>query len=266
MRKKLIFFATTDVDSVILQYGGSLDKLTLLPEIEATLKPDANMEKPEVGLKVAPKKRHKDDYEKIDELKKVLEKHCGIERGRPKDSPDNPRFVSELCEATRVVIPEVTSKGAQGSSSPGLSMWISLGDQKRASLCLLEGTGGDSENPYNYGRSSTYTLLQSLVHFARSQGRARLLQVPSDPHPNEFVKIDETHPPSLIEEYHNVIKNNLAYDFVHDPLNLLRSWDAQVGPPRDVDVLYQVREFGRDSTTSWKDTTVFGYALSIQAC
>jgi hypothetical protein len=266
MRKKLIFFAATDVDSLILQYGGSLEKLKLLPEIETTLKPDDVTGIPEVGLRVAPKRRPKDDYEKLDELKKVLEKHCGIERGRPKDSPDDPRFVSETCEVIRVVIPDIASKGGQGSSSPGLSMWISLGDQKRASLCLLEGTGGDYENPYNYGRTSTYTLLQSLVHFARSQGRGRLPQVPNDPHPNPHVKPDATHTPSLIEEYHNVIQFNLAYDFVHDPLNLLRSWNAQVGTPKTVDVLYQVREFGRDSTTGWKETTVFGYALSIQAC
>jgi hypothetical protein len=142
MQKKLIFFAATDVDSLILQHGGSLEKLAGLPEIEATLEPDESTGKPTVGLRMAPKQRPKNDYEKLAQLKKILEKRYGIERSRPKESPDNLRFVSEMCEVVRVVIPDVASKGAQGSGSPGLSMWISLGDQKRAALCLLEGTGG----------------------------------------------------------------------------------------------------------------------------
>jgi hypothetical protein len=192
----------------------------------------------------------------------LLKENGRLGTTRPNDKRDSEEFILEDCHAVRVVVPENANAG---KNSKPLSFWMSPGDSTRGHLCLLEGSGGDVGNPYNFGRSSTYTLLQSLVHFARKQSRSALFDgtIPDDPNPNPYARVDDTHPPSLIEQYHNVNRNNIAYDFYRDPLRLLESWGCDLTQGRDIQALYKVREYGADAATSWKIVTVFGYALCI---
>jgi hypothetical protein len=130
-------------------------------------------------------------------------------------------------------------------------------------LCLLEDYRGDDERPVSFRQASTYTLLQSLIYYTRSQKLRTLLDehVPNDPHPNSYARFDGK--PASLAEYHNV--RDHAYDFATSPVQLLSSWGCLQGSPRRVEVMYRIREFGRESAHSWERVTVFGYPIWITA-
>jgi hypothetical protein len=216
---QILFYAVPEADSTIERFGGELYKV--LYERKKAVK--VAITGPSAGLEETNKRQPKTTYEKVAELKALLAKRGELGSARPTGASES--FILERCHAVRVIVPKNANVGNQ---SPPLSFWISLGDERHGPLCLFEGSGGDLENPYNYGRASTYTLLQSLVHFARRQRRSDVPDrfIPNDSHPNEYVKIDETHPPSLIEQYHNVTKGHLDYDFVSDPLKILGAWGS----------------------------------------
>lgn len=245
------------VDWTIQRFLGSLDKVAYERKkgIELSL----------IGVKAkmeeTDKTRPLSIYEKVGLLEDLLKANGVLAESRPTESHGSSEFVSECCQAFRVVVPEDAS---EGRSNEAFSFWVSPQDENRGLLCLMEGNGGDRENPYNYGKSSTYTVLQSLVHFARAQRRPGIIDqyVANDAHPNEFAKVDESHPPSLVEQYHNV--KPLAYDFATDPLSLLKSWRCDISSAMNVEFLYRVREFGPDSAHNWNKVTVFGYALCIK--
>ena len=258
---QIYFYADPEVDSTIERFDGSLKKISY----ERTKKWKFGF--PEglgVGLEEKNKTQPQTRYERLANLKKLIGEHGELGTKRPSDRDGVHEFVLEQCRAVRVVIAE---NAVTGKQSLPLSFWLSPGEETQGPLCLFEGSGGDSENPYNYGRVSTYTLLQSLVYFARMQRRSSLIDrfVPDDPNPYPYSKIDETHPPSLHEQYHNVVQGGLANDFVKDPLPLLRSWGCDVSTERQIETLYRIREYGPDSGFSGKKITVFGYALSIEA-
>ena len=200
-------------------------------------------------------------YEKIELLEELLSKCEVLANSRPTHRTGNPEFVKERCRAVRVEVPQVA---ADAIENPAFTFWVSLGNETRGLLCAMEGDGGDRENPYNYGRSSTFTVLQSLVHFSRAQGRAGVIDhfVPNKAHPNEYAKVDATHPPSLVEQYHNV--EEFKYDFATDPLCLMKKWGCKIASGRDVNILYRIREFGPDSAHGWNIVTAFGYALVVE--
>jgi hypothetical protein len=256
--EQLYFCDSIQMDSTIQRFSGSLDKVAYERK--------KGLELSITGLKVSLEETNKTRpltvYERVDILKALIEKATVLGRQRPTERSTAQEFVLERCRAVRVVIP---TNAAAGKQTPALSFWLSLGDETRGQLCVFEGTGGDSANPYNYGRASTFTLLQSLVHFARRQQRAGLLDsfIPNEAHDNPNVAIDDQkHPPSLVEQYHNV--KPFAYDFVTDPLKLLEKWGCDISSGLDVEILYRIREYGPDATTNWKTITVFGYALSIE--
>jgi hypothetical protein len=253
------FYAEPEADLAIQRFGGSLNKVLYERKKEVKLA----LTGPSAGLEETNKTQPKTIYEKLADLKALLKGKESLGTSRPIDAHDSKEFIMERCRAVRVAVP---ANVAESHDSRPLSFWFSRGEGNLGHLCLLEGSGGDAENPYNFGRSSTYTLLQSLVFFARKQKRSALLDriIPNDPNPNPYVTVDETHPPSLIEQYYNVNRNNLAYDFYSDPLGLLESWGCELSPVRDIEALYKLREYGADAATSWKIVTVFGYALCIQ--
>ena len=129
-------------------------------------------------------------------------------------------------------------------------------------LCLLEDFRRADEPPTNFRSASTYTVLQSLVYFAREQLRSTVmsLHIPDEPHPNPYAKFDSKLP--SLAEYHNV--KDYAWQFVTNPVQLLREWGCAISPPRDVEVLYRIREFGRDSSHHWERVTIFGYPIWIR--
>ena len=189
---ELLFYAIPDADLTIQRFGGSLNKVLYERKKEVKLA----LTGPSAGLEETNKTQPKTAHEKFADLKTLLQEARCIGTTRPTDKGGAEEFVLEDCRAVRGVVPENANVG---KNSKPLSFWMSPGDSAKGHLCLLEGNGGDADNPYNYGRSSTYTLLQSLVHFTRKQSRAALFDgtIPDEPNPNPYAKVDETHPPSL---------------------------------------------------------------------
>lgn len=203
------------------------------------------------------------DFERMDEVLAALKKDSEIRAARPETEDDGPAFVHERCEATRVLVPYAASKG--DFKNPEFALWLAPApaESRSAMLCLLEDYRGDDERPVSFRQASTYTLLQSLAHYTRSHQLRTLFDdhVPNDPHPNPYARFDGK--PDSLAQYHNVEK--FAYDFATNPVALLQSWDCLPGTARTIDVLYRIREFGRDSAHSWQRVTVFGYPIWIVA-
>lgn len=254
-----IYFADEPaIDRAISEYRGALDRLR--PEKKKGLELSLT------GLGV--KLEQQDRYipltlpEKVTVLRSLLEVEGLLSKGRPNGRNDATKYVQERVSALRVVVPEVPRLGK--SPAPAFSFWLSPATEMLGQLCLLEGNGSDAANPFNYARASTYTVLQSLVHFAREQGRIGTLQlaIGNEPQPNEYAKTDETHPPSLVQQFHNV--KPFAYDFYADPEGVLARWGCEMSAPRKIDALYQVREYGPESASGWKSVSMFAYALAIE--
>ena len=115
----------------------------------------------------------------------------------------------------------------------------------------------------SFRQASTYTLLQSLIHHTRSHHVETLLDdhVSNDPHPNPYARFDGK--PDSLAQYHNVQK--YTHDFSRDPVALLHGWGCLVRVARQIEVVYRIQEFGRDSADSWERVSVFGYPIWIIA-
>jgi hypothetical protein len=253
-----IYFADEmAIDRTISEHRGALERVR--PEKKKQIR--LSLTGVGVQLEQADKLRPLTLPEKIELLKSLLEANNLLARRRPTGLHDSRPYVLEQSRAVRVVVPDGQS---DRNPRPAFSFWLSPADEECGQLCLMEGSGADAENPYNYAKASTYTVLQSLVHFARQQRRPGNLRtwIPSDPHPNEFAKVDETHPPSLIEQYHNV--QRFAYDFFTDPEGLLTRWRCDVSSGMNIVALYRVREYGRDSAANFQRVSTFGYALAVE--
>jgi hypothetical protein len=108
-------------------------------------------------------------------------------------------------------------------------------------------------------------VLASLVYNTRKEIDGSILnaRLVHEPHPNPNAKFGtESHPWSL-SEYHSV--RDYIYDFATNPVELLRSWNCRIYPQRRINVVYKVREWGREAAHSWEKTTVFGYPIWILA-
>ncbi|MEM9373983.1 MAG: hypothetical protein AAGA55_10095 [Planctomycetota bacterium] len=210
--------------------------------------------------------------ENIRILEPHLERNSLLQRHRPTTDRVRTNWVRENCTARRVVVPPLKDTRAQ---SAGFAFWMSeppagaaatAGDFRQGPLCLLErppAAVGDDDT-LSFAVASTYTLLQSLVHYTRSalQGTEMELQVPHRPHPNPYATFsdDSDHPLSL-REYPNVKQH--CFEFATNPVPMLESWGCFVPPPRRIQTLYRIREIGRDSSAGWEAVSVFAYPLWI---
>lgn len=255
-----IYFADEPaIDRTIAEHKGALEKLR--PERKKGL--DFSL----TGLGV--KLEEQDRYlpltlpEKIKILRNLLQGDCVLSKGRPNARNDSTMYVQERVHAVRVVVPEQTT-GSSKWPKPAFSFWLSPATDALGQLCLMEGNGSDATNPFNYAAASTYTTLQSLVHFAREQGRigALGLHIANAPQPNPYARVNATHPPSLVKQFHNV--EPFAYDFFQDPEQLLRRWGCDVSSRVKIDALYQVREYGPEAAAGWKLVSMFAYALAVE--
>lgn len=212
-------------------------------------------------LENAPEKERLNDYELIDALRKLLEVNGLIGNERPERSELPHEFIEEDMSALRVVVPSVKQPNKRDLEP--LTFWLGLGDREKGVACIMEGSGADEENPYSTNKCSNYSVLQSLVHFAREQRRAGVLDDHIDNAANKspHATINETHPRSLIEQFHNV--HEFAWDFLKSPGEFLEAWDCKTSSPRNVRALYRVREYGPDRGYDYKRSTMFGYALAI---
>ena len=217
--------------------------------------PKASMKQPEIL-------RDPTVHEKVTIFRRWLERSPQMRRGRPRDESPTTPFVIERCAATRVSVPEK----AGDSELPAFSFWVSDPkdpDSGHGLLLLLEDFSAPDVAPTSFRGYSTYTILQSLVFFTRGKIESSVLGVPfeSRPHPNPYARFAEK-PPSL-GEFHNVKEH--VTPFLGDMASFVRHWRCLVSPPRQIDAIYRIREYGREAGTTWQRVSVFGYPIVITA-
>ena len=153
-------------------------------------------------------------------------------------------FARETILANRIIMPR-----KQGFDVPGLAMWLSMPDTQspRGFLCLLEDYRKDDDVPTPYLRTSSYTVLNALMSIAAES-------------------LDSL----LIGDYVDTSVNiSLAGQigigaFVKDPIRTLETYGCLVAPPRQVQALYRVREYG-DEYPKHSKISVFGYPVYVSA-
>lgn len=255
-----IYFADElAIDRTIAEHKGALERLR--PERKKGL----DISLTSLGVKLEEQDRYLPLTlpEKVNVLRHLLQEDRVLSKGRPNARNDSTMYVQERVQAVRVIVPELTTEPTK-PPKPAFSFWLSPATEALGQLCLMEGNGSDTSNPFNYAAASTYTTLQSLVHFAREQRRIGVLNlyVANAPPPNPYVQISDTHPPSLVKQFHNV--EPFAYDFFQDPERVLHAWGCEISSRVKIDALYQVREYGHETATGWKLVSMFGYALAIE--
>jgi hypothetical protein len=255
---RIYFVDEPAIDRTISEHKGALERIR--PERRKGLE----LSLTGIGIRVEERSRYVPLTlpEKVKVLCSLLQEDGVLSRGRPNARNDSTMYVQERIHAVRVVVPEVTIPSRP--TKPAFSFWLSPSTEGLGQLCLMEGNGSDASNPFNYATASTYTTLQSLVHFAREQNRIGVLSeyIPNDPHPNRYAQVNDTHPPSLVSQFHNV--EPFAYDFYVDPERVLQSWGCEVSTRVKIDALYQVREYGPEAANGWKLASMFGYALAVE--
>lgn len=256
---KILFLDEVQVEDTIQRYGGTLERKTPKKTKNISLK----LQELGVSVEETDESRTLNRYEKLELLRHLLKKNDALALKRPADKHFDKEFVSEICRACRVIVPP---DAVSSRKTPALAFWLSTGFETDGLLCLLEGDGSDRENPYNTAKCSNYTILQSLIHFARKQSKAGILGkiIPDNAHPNLYAKVNDTHPPSLVEQHHNV--SEFTMDFYKDAEGLLKQWGCDVRKNINIETIYRVREFGPEDATRFSTVSTFAYALSIQIC
>lgn len=254
----LLFVDHIKLDSFVEIAYGSLSKID--PEIKKSF--ELGLTGIKVKLEETDKSRSLTDPEKLELIEKHLKTKNSLKDTRPTMRHEETQWVKETTDAYRVVVP---NSPFADFSTPGFAFWLSPGTPETGILCAVEGSSGDERQEFDYSKASTYSVLQSLVHFTRQQNRAGVLdsEIPrgSHTHPNPHAEVDETHPPSLIDEYYNV--KPFAEEFAKSPVQLLRQWKCMCSELRKVTILYRAREYGPDLGYDWKRISTFGYALSV---
>ncbi|MGE0280186.1 MAG: hypothetical protein AB7P20_06180 [Rhizobiaceae bacterium] len=256
----LLFADTRRIDRYFTQIGGRTGRLKLSGSINLSWKPSLKLRATQKETKPTP-------YDKIDGVKKYLEKRSLLRFGRPKDTDTDTDvdFVEEICTATKIEIPP---RPHAEKSARKIVLWACRpGDAADQSgvLILVQDFNYPDERATSFQGTSTFSVLSALVFNTRKEIDQSILnmQLRHEPHPNPYAKFGtESHPWSL-SEYHSVREH--IYEFATNPAELLRSWNCAVYPERRISVVYKVREWGRDSAHSWQKTTVFGYPLWIFA-
>jgi hypothetical protein len=218
---------------------------------------------PSVGAKQNERVLALTTHEKTALIQDHLVQNYSLLHQRPESDGEGPVFVLEKCSATKVVVPR---KAAEELGTPGFVFWLSPGpqhDKPPGMLCLLEDFDLDDGPAITFRGASTYTVLQSLVFYTRKKMAETVFSthIPNNSHPNPYTSFEGM--PDSLEEYHNV--EPFCWDFVTNFPTLLTSWGCLISPPRKIETLYRIREYGRDATNSWQVTTVFGYPIWITA-
>jgi hypothetical protein len=201
-------------------------------------------------------------FKKIEAVKDSLEKTDQLAFVRPDGDHLERPFVLEVCEAQRFAVPR-----SKESDKPALSFWLSakqVGPKGRAShLCLLENFQHPDVPAINYWRTSAYSLLVSLVYYARAEiDRSAMSKfIGIDPPPNPYAKFGTDSHPYSLQEWQNA--KDYLYEFIDNPVALLRKWGSEVSAPRRIETLYRVREWGPEAARSGADISIFGYPLWI---
>ena len=256
MLDELLYLDTNRLDNYVERVYGSAETADKTRRIGA----EFSLTGPKVSFNQEQRFRSLTNEEKISRLEEELRRKGKLSVRRPNDKWADVEFVLEHFEGIRVVVPQ---NAEPQKATPAFGFWLSLGTENDGMLCLLEDCRSDDDVPYNYVRLSAYTVLQSLVYFARAQVRMSILAtyISDEDHPNPYAKVNETHPPSLVHEFHNV--KTFLNDFVKSPVELLTKWGCIVSHPRRVYSLYRVREYGPEAAQSEAKVTTFAYPVYI---
>lgn len=217
---------------------------------------------PKVSLKQPYTTRRRTIHEDVTLVSEFLTESSQMRRGRPHDESPSSKFVLERCVATRVSVPVA----ATTQKIPAFNFWVSdprSTESKLGTLVLLEDFAGDDAPPQSFLQLSTYTVLQSLVYFTRGLIERTALNEAFryTPHPNPYANFDDKAP--SLGEFHNVRAH--IFEFLTNMEAFVRYWGCLVSTPRNVEVLYRVREYGREAGTTWHTLSVFGYPIWIIA-
>lgn len=112
------------------------------------------------------------DFEKMDVIVAALKKEGDLRTTRPETEDEGPAFVIERCDAIKVVVPYALR--GDDHKTPEIVLWFAapVENSPSATLCLVEDYRGEDSRPVTFQGASTYTLLQSLVHYTRSNDLA----------------------------------------------------------------------------------------------
>jgi hypothetical protein len=201
-------------------------------------------------------------YEQFERVYKKLHSlgHVATQRPLPYKGRDvYLGYVHETIQAYRATIPE--AEFAKVKTRP-ISLWYVPVNEQYGPLLLLEDTTHAGSSAENACTHSSYTVLQSFLHYARERIDQSIvyLQFPRDPPPH-YGKVDASHLPSAIYEAHNATE--LAFEFARNAPEMLKQWGCLLTGPHQVRAFYQVREYGEESGYSGA-VSVFGYPIYIE--
>lgn len=261
-RAELRFFDANRTKQWIELLGGSLETENLTPKATFTSKQTG----PEIALGLEVRVSTKTDREQMQWLLDKTATEKRLTQGRPFEPFVGPVsaapqfvvdfFVEENVSARRVVVPKQA-----GTHDGAMAFWLVAPTEKSGPVCLMETTKFTDDTLFAHYTISSYTLLASLMQFTRDQEQGILRrEIPPSPPPNEYAKADETHPPSMINEYHNV--ESLASEFFSRPEQLLQRWGCIVFPPEQIAYFARAREYADDhhDGSGRRRVSTFAYA------
>lgn len=259
----LLFADDQRIDHYFAQIGGRSSRTELSGEI------GLDGWRPIGKLKAKEQREKPSAYAKIDAIKKYLEKRSLLHFDRPLDTDRDVDFVEEICVATRVEIPsrqQKDKKRKKDKKRNKIVLWTcspTLNAERSGILILVQDFTQPDERPTSFRGTSGFHLLCALVYNTRKEIDDSIIgaRLPHEPHPNLYVQFGTPDHPWSLSEYHSV--RQYIYDFAKDPTSLLKSWNCPVSLERGINVVYKVREWGKDPNL--QKTTVFGYPVWIFA-
>jgi hypothetical protein len=257
MLREIYYYDTTRIRSYLEQLASRKGRSLRWPSVEAKITWPL-----EIKFATGLEESKENLFKKIRKLEKALEASNQLSFMRPDGDHLERPFVREVCKAVRIEIPVRSAPDMQR----GVCFWLNKHTTAQRSvsrLCLLEDFKHSDEAAISFSGASAYTLLQSLVHYARREISLSEAggDIPDEPHPNPYAKFGTEHHPYSLEQIHNI--RNCLYDFIENPIELCGRWKSIISDPRHIETIYRVREWGPESAKSGSDISVFGYPLWI---
>jgi hypothetical protein len=254
----LLYADARRIDSYFSQIGGHKRQIKVAGKLTLSWSPSIKISTKEQDSKAS-------IFYKIDAIKKHLDKRNLMRFGRPLESDLDVDFVEEICSVTMIKIP---ARPKAADPTKKIILLVSKPEpttEQSGILVLVQDFNYPDERATSFYGTSTFSVLSALVYNTRKEIDESILnaRLMHEPHPTPDAKFGTEHHPWSLSEFHTV--RNHIYDFAVDPVDLLKSWNCEVGWQRRVSVVYKVREWGRDAAHGWQKTTVFGYPIWIFA-
>jgi hypothetical protein len=204
------------------------------------------------------------DHEKATLTLEFLRSNSAIHEGRPLPPPDKSGlrnsdnslgqkpFVYERCRAFRACVPQ---KAVEGGVA--FAFWVSQGfegEKPYDMVCLLEDVAAEDKPVWSGGTASAYSLLQALLYYADTRVEAGTFSEDSKPWPRDAA-CSFPLPGFLSGSWFSLV-----------PEQIIEEWGCIVSQPRDIEVVYRIREARRFPHQAPRNGyEIFGYPLWIAA-